>query len=115
MDFMISGNVAHDSLVLVSIPYKAVKWGYPSCHNHGSVKNGCISNRSYLSNTGTIFHFHDSGRKSTALGTSPHPIPAGTFESMMFVWLAPVWWDMVPRRVKHTACSLVFFFHLRYL
>ena len=35
---------------------------YPSFHNHGSVKNGCISNSSYLLNT-AIFHFHDYGRK----------------------------------------------------
>ena len=30
---------------------------YTSSHNHGSVKNGCISNSSYLSNI-AIFHFH---------------------------------------------------------
>ena len=32
------------------------------------VKNGCISNNTYLSNT-TIFHFHDYGRKSRSLHT----------------------------------------------
>ncbi len=36
---------------------------YPSSQNHGSVKNGCISKSTYLSNT-AILHFHDYGRKS---------------------------------------------------
>ena len=37
---------------------------YTSSHNHGSVKNWCISNSRYLSNT-TIFPLnHDYGRKS---------------------------------------------------
>ena len=37
---------------------------YTSSHNHGSVKNGCISSSSYLSNI-AVFHFHDYGRKSS--------------------------------------------------
>ena len=41
----------------------------PSSHNHGSVKNGCISNSSYLSNT-AIFHLHDYGRKIISIGAT---------------------------------------------
>ena len=36
----------------------------PSSYNHGSVKNGCISNNGYLSNTAIFKLNHDFGRNS---------------------------------------------------
>lgn len=44
-------------------PHQLLSWKNPSSHSHYQVKNGCISNTSYLSTT-TMFHFHDYGRNS---------------------------------------------------
>ena len=51
---------------------------YTSSHNHGSVKNGCISNRIVtFKRYSAIFLFHDYGRK-IIMGISGYP-PNATF------------------------------------